>query len=327
MAYSSKLSLLETQKAIKMVKVKFEDELCQRLNLTCVSPPLFVETNSGLNDDLNGCEKPVTFELKSGITASVVHSLAKWKRMALRKYGFPMYNGLYTNMNAIRKDEDVGPLHSYYVDQWDWEKVIQEEDRNIPYLRSVVKSIYECLLETERYITEKFPVLRKKLPSQIVFISAQEMEDEYPQLPPKEREKQYTKKFGAVFVSQVGKTLKSGEKHDGRAPDYDDWDLNGDILVHHDELDVSFELSSMGIRVSKDSLISQLTERDAMYRLDMSFHQALLRGELPFTIGGGIGQSRLCMFLLDKIHVGEVQASVWDMKTKQDCANRNIVLL
>nr|AII97786.1 BLTX410 [Nephila pilipes] len=241
MAYNSKLSVLETQKAMKLVKVKFEDELCKRLNLTCVSPPLFVESDSGLNDDLNGCEKPVTFEVKSGISASVVHSLAKWKRMALKKYGFGMYSGLCTNMNAIRKDEDIGPLHSYYVDQWDWEQVIKEEDRNIYYLKTVVRSIYECLLETERYVTENYPVLHKKLPSQIIFIGAQEMEDEYPHLPPKEREKQYTRKHGAVFVSQVGKTLKSRKKHDGRAPDYDDWDLNGDILVHHAGLDVAFD--------------------------------------------------------------------------------------
>ncbi|GFU18694.1 aspartate--ammonia ligase [Nephila pilipes] len=327
MPYNSKLSVFETQKAIKIIKVKFEDELCNKLNLTRISPPLFVETKSGLNDDLNGCERPVMFDLKSGISASVVHSLAKWKRLALKMYGFEVYSGLYANMNAIRRDEDIGPLHSYYVDQWDWEKVIKEEDRNIPYLESVVNDIYDCLRETERYMIQKFPVLNQKLPGQIVFIGAQEMEDEYPQLTPKERETVYTRKHGAVFVSQVGKVLKSGGKHDGRAPDYDDWDLNGDILVHHEGLDTAFELSSMGIRVTKDTLVSQLTACCALNRLDLPFHKSLANGELPYTIGGGIGQSRLCMYLLDKIHIGEVQASVWDENTLAECAEKNIKLL
>ncbi|GBO08897.1 Aspartate--ammonia ligase [Araneus ventricosus] len=327
MVYNSKLSVFETQKAIKLIKVKFEEELCNKLNLTRISPPLFVETNSGINDDLSGSERPVAFDTKSGISASVVQSLAKWKRLALKKYEFEVYSGLYANMNAIRRDEDLGPMHSIYVDQWDWEKVIKEEDRNLAYLQSVVKDIYVCLQATERFIREKYPVLRQKLPEQITFIGSQQMEDEFPQLSPKERENEYTRKYGAVFITQVGKTLKSGEKHDGRAPDYDDWELNGDILVHHDELDVAFELSSMGIRVTKDSLITQLTERDALDRLNLPFHKALASGELPFTIGGGIGQSRLCMYLLDKVHIGEVQASVWDEDILAHCAKRNIKLL
>ncbi|XP_055952210.1 aspartate--ammonia ligase-like [Argiope bruennichi] len=327
MPYKSTLSVLETLKAIKLIKVKFEEELCNKLNLVRVSAPLFVETNSGLNDDLNGCERPVTFDLKSGTSASVVHSLAKWKRMALKKYGFEVYSGLYANMNAIRRDEDVGPLHSYYVDQWDYEKVIRDEDRNVPYLKSVVEDIYQCLQATECYITDKYHMLRRRLAEKIVFISAQQMEDENPNVTPKERESIYTRKYGAVFVFQVGKTLKSGTYHDGRAPDYDDWELNGDILVHHQELDVAFELSSMGIRVNKKSLVKQLEERNALDRLDLPFHQALVRGELPMSIGGGIGQSRLCMYLLDKVHIGEVQASVWDEGTLDDCAKKNIQLL
>ncbi|GIY60106.1 aspartate--ammonia ligase [Caerostris darwini] len=327
MAYNSKLSVFETQKAIKIIKVKFEEELCNKLNLTRISPPLFVEANSGINDDLNGSERPVAFDTKSGIDMTVVQSLAKWKRMALKKYEFEVYCGLYANMNAIRRDEDLGPMHSYYVDQWDWEKIIKEEDRNVSYLESIVKDIYQCLLVTENYITEKYPMLHKKLPEKITFISSQEMENEYPHLTPKERESEYTRKHGAVFISQVGKTLKSGEKHDGRAPDYDDWDLNGDILVHHDALDVAFELSSMGIRVTKESLLNQLTERNALDRLNLPFHKALMSGELPFTVGGGIGQSRLCMYLLDKIHIGEVQCSVWEEDILADCAKRNIKLL
>ncbi|CAL1285417.1 unnamed protein product [Larinioides sclopetarius] len=336
MVYNSKLSVFETQKAIKLIKVKFEEELCNKLNLTRISPPLFVETNSGINDDLNGSERPVAFDTKSGISASVVQSLAKWKRLALKKYEFEVYSGLYANMNAIRRDEDLGPMHSIYVDQWDWEKVIKEQDRNLAYLQSVVKDIYVCLQATERFIREKYPVLRQKLPEQITFISSQQMEDEFPQLSPKERENEYTRKYGAVFITQVGKTLKSGEKHDGRAPDYDDWELNGDILdwelngdilVHHDELDVAFELSSMGIRVNKKSLMKQLEERGALHRLNLPFHQALVRGELPLSVGGGIGQSRLCMYLLDKVHIGEVQASVWDKAALDDCAKKNIKLL
>ncbi|GBL59181.1 Aspartate--ammonia ligase [Araneus ventricosus] len=327
MSYNSKLSIFDTLKAIKMIKVKFEDELCNKLNLVRVSAPLFVETNSGLNDDLNGRERPVTFDLKSGVSASVVHSLAKWKRMALKKYGFEAYSGLYTNMNAIRRDEDVDPLHSYYVDQWDYEKAIRDEDRNIVYLKSVVEDIYQCLQATESYITEKYPMLRRKLAGKITFISAQQMEDENPYLTPKERERVYTRKYGSVFVFQVGKTMKSGAYHDGRAPDYDDWELNGDILVHHEELDIAFELSSMGIRVNKKSLMKQLEERDALHKLDLPFHQALVRGEFPMSVGGGIGQSRLCMYLLDKVHIGEVQASVWDKATLDACAKKNIQLL
>lgn len=327
MSYESKLSVFETQRAIKLIKNAFEDCIFKKLNLTRISPPLFVETTSGLNDDLNGCERPVTFELKSGIEASVVHSLAKWKRLALKKYDFEMYEGLYANMNAIRRDEDLGPLHSCYVDQWDWEKIIKEEDRNMVFLTSIVRDLYECFKTTERQLLKIYPTLTKKLPEEIKFVSSQQLEDEYPDLTPKERESKCTEKNGAVFLTQIGKKLKSGEMHDGRAPDYDDWDLNGDILVHYDALGTAFELSSMGIRVSKDSMIRQLTERDALDRLSMPFHKALAANELPFTIGGGIGQSRLCMYLLDKIHIGEVQASVWDQKTIEDCERNNIKLL
>ncbi|GIY60111.1 aspartate--ammonia ligase [Caerostris darwini] len=283
MEYNSKLSVHETLKAVQIIKAKFKEELCTKLNLNHVSSPLFVETDSGINDDLNGSERPVTFDTKSGMKMTVVQSLAKWKRMALKKYEFGMYCGLCVDMNAIRRDEDLGPMHSNYVDQCDWEKVIKE-DRNMTSLESIVKDIYH----------------------------SQQLVNEYPHLTPKECESEYTRKHGAVFVCQVGKTLKSGEKHDGRAPDYDDWDLNGDILVHHDALDVAFELSSMGIRVTKESLLNQLTERNALNRLNLPFHKALMSGELPFTVGGGIGQYRLCMYLLDKIHIGEVQCSVWN---------------
>ncbi|CAL1285422.1 unnamed protein product [Larinioides sclopetarius] len=327
MVYNSKLSIFETQNAIKLINGKFEEELSNKLNLARISPPLIVETYSGINDDLSGIERPVSFDTKCEISASVVQSLAKWKRLALKKYEFEVYSGLYADMNAIRRDEDLSPMHSIYVDQWDWEKVIKEEDRNLAYLQSVAKDVYVCLQATERFIREKYPVLRQKLPEEMTFVSSQQMEDEFPQLSPKEREKEYTKKYGAVFITQIGKILKSGKKHGSRAPDFDEWELNGDILVHYDELDVAFELSSMGIRVTKDSLIPQLTERGVMDRLNLPFHKALAGGELPFTIGGGIGQSRLCMYLLDKIHIGEVQASVWDEDILADCAKRNIKLL
>lgn len=326
--YTSKLSIYETQTAIGLVKRGFEDRLSAALNLRRVSAPLFVDPESGLNDDLNGYERPVSFEIgHSGKCAAVVQSLAKWKRMALGKYGFKVGEGLYADMNAIRRDEDIDRIHSVYTDQWDWERVIRPEDRCEDYLRSTVHSIVRAMAATNEYIRNLFPVLDAELSDSVFFISSQELEDMYPDLTPKERENKITKEKKTVFVMQIGKTLKSGKKHDGRAPDYDDWDLNGDILVWDDVLGTALELSSMGIRVDSESLDRQLTESGCDDRRKYPFHKALLEGKLPLTIGGGIGQSRLCMFILQKEHIGEVQASVWDDKTIEECREKGIQLL
>lgn len=325
--YKSKLSILETEIAIKKVKDFFEKTLAKNLELTRVSAPLFVTPESGLNDDLSGTERAVTFDTKCNLNATIVHSLAKWKRMALKKYGFENGKGLYTDMNAIRRDEDLSPIHSYYVDQWDWEKIINKKERTMETLKSTVEKIFKSLKETEDYITKKYPILNKKLPDNIFFISSQELENLYPSLSPKEREKKISKKYGAVFISQIGKILNSGKKHDGRAPDYDDWELNGDIIVYYSPLDIGLELSSMGIRVSEESLEKQLALANAQNRKKLTFHSELLSGNLPYTIGGGIGQSRLCLFFLDKIHIGEVQSSLWSEDIKKECLEKQIPLL
>ena len=326
--YKFKLSVLETQKAIRALRHRFEENLCDGLNLSRASAPLFVKKGSGLNDDLNGVERPVSFDiLETGEEVEVVHSLAKWKRMALAKYGFKMHTGLYTDMNAIRRDEHCDSIHSLYVDQWDWEKVISKEDRNFDYLKDTVYRIYSAILNTADGIERQYPELDNYLPRKIKFISTYELEEKYPELSPKERENKAAREFGAVFLTQIGGRLKNGEKHDGRAPDYDDWKLNGDIIVYNRVTDAAFEISSMGIRVDKDSLLSQLEEENALDRLELPFHKALVNGELPYTIGGGIGQSRLCMLLLQKAHIGEVHASVWPESEIKRCKEQGIVLL
>ena len=326
--YKAKLNVLETQRAIRSLRHRFEENLCDALNLSRASAPLFVKRGSGLNDDLSGVERPVSFDvLESGDVVEVVHSLAKWKRMALGKYGFSMHTGLYTDMNAIRRDEKCDSIHSLYVDQWDWEKVISREDRTVEYLKDTVERIYSAILNTADGIERKYPVLDNYLPRSIKFITSQELLDIYPELSPKERENAITRKYGAVFLMCIGDRLSNGEKHDGRAPDYDDWSLNGDILVYNRVTDASFELSSMGIRVDRETLVKQLTAENKLDRLELPFHKALMDGELPLTIGGGIGQSRLCMLLLQKAHIGEVHTSVWPQSEIDRCKELGIELL
>ncbi|MBO4276828.1 MAG: aspartate--ammonia ligase [Clostridia bacterium] len=326
--YKSSLTLRQTQVAIKKVKDFFERDLAIQLNLTRVSAPLFVDRASGLNDNLNGVERPVGFDIKDEEgDFEIVQSLAKWKRLALKQYGFAPGEGLYTDMNAIRRDEDTDNLHSVFVDQWDWEKVITAENRNEQTLRRAVKQIYASLRHTETYIAEDYDFVGKFLPEEITFITSQELEDEYPALTPKEREYAAVKKYGAVFLMQIGGKLKSGIKHDGRAPDYDDWALNGDIIVYYPVLDIAFELSSMGIRVDPESLKKQLAEAGCPERAELPFHKALLNGELPLTMGGGIGQSRMCMFFLRKAHIGEVQSSCWLPEDARVCAAKGVELL
>ena len=326
--YKSKLTVLETQDIIRSLRHRFEENLCDALNLRRVSAPLFVSRGSGINDDLNGVERPVSFDiLQTGEVVEVVHSLAKWKRAALGKYGFSMHTGLYTDMNAIRRDEVCDSVHSLYVDQWDWEKIIAEGDRTVEFLQETVKRIYSAVLLTADFIERKCPVLDNYLPREIKFITSQELLDKYPSLSPRERETEIVKEYGAVFVMQIGGRLSNGEKHDGRAPDYDDWALNGDLIVYNRVLDSALELSSMGIRVDKESLVKQLTAEDKLERLELPFHKSLVNGELPFTIGGGIGQSRLCMQLLQKAHIGEVHASVWPEEEIKKCEELGIQLL
>ncbi len=326
--YQSRLDLIETELAIKQVKDAFEKNLAQALDLTRVSAPLFVPAGSGINDDLNGVERPVSFDVKAtGSTVEIVHSLAKWKRYALKKYGFPVHRGLYCDMNAIRRDEELDELHSVYVDQWDWEKVIAREDRTPAFLEATVRTIYAVMRQTAQGICDAFPALENYFPEKISFVTTQELEDAYPGLTPKAREREAVRKYGAVFLKNIGGKLRSGSKHDGRAPDYDDWNLNGDILVYYPPLDCAFELSSMGIRVDETSLIAQLEAEGCTDRLNLPFHRALAAGELPLTMGGGIGQSRLCMIMLNKVHIGEVQVSVWDEKTHTLCKNENIPLM
>ena len=326
--YTSKLSDFETQKAISLIKDKFSAELCDSLDLTRVTAPLFVKTESGLNDNLNGVERPVSFDiLETGEIAEVVHSLAKWKRLALHKYGFPMHTGLYTDMNAIRRDEECDNIHSIYVDQWDWEKIITAEDRNEEYLKATVRSIFGALKRTAEAVCKEYPQIENYLPEHIAFVTSQELLDKYPTLTAKQREYEAAKEYGAVFIMQIGGLLSNGEKHDGRAPDYDDWTLNGDILLYNKVLDSAFEISSMGIRVDREALIRQLKAKNAEDRLEFEFHKMLLNGALPLTVGGGIGQSRLCMYLLHKAHVGEVQVSIWPEKEIAKCKKMGINLL
>ena len=328
--YESALNLHETQVAIKVVKDFFQNLLAERLNLLRVSAPLFVDPASGLNDNLNGVERPVSFDIleQDGRIAEVVQSLAKWKRFALKKYGFRNGEGLYTDMSAIRRDEDTDNLHSVFVDQWDWEKHIAKEDRTEETLRETVKAIYRALKHTERDIADDYAfVERHFLPDEIFFITTQELEDRWPELTPKERENRIAREKKAVFIEKIGGALRSGEIHDGRAPDYDDWELNGDIVVYYPVLDRAFELSSMGIRVDEASLEKQLAIRGCTERKNLPFHKALLEGRLPYSIGGGIGQSRICMFFLRKAHVGEVQASVWPEEMRAECEAKGIQLL
>ena len=325
--YRSHLSLRQTEYAIKKVKDFFERDLSTQLNLIRVSAPLFVDSKSGLNDDLNGVERPVTFDLLSGGELEIVHSLAKWKRYVLGSYGFSVGEGLYTDMNAIRRDEETDNIHSMFVDQWDWEKIITREQRNEQTLREVVTCIYQSLRHTENYIVNEYDFIGKLLPEHITFVSSQELEDRWPEKTPKEREYAAAREYGAIFLSQIGGRLKSGSIHDGRAPDYDDWSLNGDIIVYYPILDIALELSSMGIRVDEDALRRQLAERGCSNREGLPFHKALLNGELPYTIGGGIGQSRMCMFFLRKAHIGEVQSSYWSEEDIRLCAEKGIALL
>lgn len=311
--YKSPQTIKETEKAIKEVKDYFERALADALNLTRVSAPLFVKPESGLNDNLNGVERPVAFGIKEQDDAivEIVHSLAKWKRMALKEYGFEMGEGLYTDMTAIRRDEETDNIHSLYVDQWDWEKIIDKSERNVETLKETVFRIYMAIKQTEYYICGKYHFMDPFLPNEIAFITTQELEDRWPDKTAKERENLIAREKGAVFLMKIGGALNSGERHDGRAPDYDDWELNGDILVYYPVLDISLELSSMGIRVDEDRLAYQLEISGCQDRKELAYHKAVLNRELPYTIGGGIGQSRICMFFMQRAHIGEVQSSIW----------------
>ena len=328
--YKSALSIYDTQKAISLLKRIFIDRLAGELNLYRVSAPLFVQTNTGINDDLNGVERPVSFDIANTSTeGQVVQSLAKWKRIALKRYEFFPGKGLYTDMNAIRRDEEMDNLHSVYVDQWDWEKVIEQKDRNLDFLKSQVNKIVTALCDTQDTMQSIYPELslNGKLKREVTFITAQELEDMYPDLSTKERENIITKKYGTVFLMGIGGALRSGKPHDGRAPDYDDWDINGDILFWYEPLQCSLEVSSMGIRVNPESLDRQLKIAGCDNRRELQYHKMLLNNELPLTIGGGIGQSRISMLLLNKVHVGEVQVSIWDEQTTAACEKAGVMLL
>ena len=326
--YKCQETLIDTEIHIKKIKDYFEKNLAEALNLTRVSAPLFVEKSTGLNDNLNGVERPVGFDIK-GIDSEfeIVHSLAKWKRMSLARYNFEVGTGLYTDMNAIRRDEDLDNLHSVYVDQWDWEKIISKEERTVETLKETVKKIYGVFKKLEDFAISELIENEKFLPEEIFFITTQELEDKYPNLTPKEREDAICKEHKAVFIMKIGDILNSGEKHDGRAPDYDDWSLNGDIVFWYPVLERAFEVSSMGIRVDEKALEEQLKKAGCEERKELDFHKNLLEGKLPYTIGGGIGQSRMCMYFLRKAHIGEVQASVWDEKNKKFCEEYGIRLL
>ena len=328
--YENKLDIISTEIAIKYVKDLFERRLAHHLNLMRISAPLYVRKSSGLNDDLNGIERPVGFDIKEiGKTdqIEIVHSLAKWKRMALKRYNLNIGKGIYTDMNAIRRDEDLDNLHSCYVDQWDWEKIIEEKNRTLDFLKMTVRNIMKALKETEKELDIVFENLEPFIQEDIYFITSQELEDRFPDLTAKQREYEITKQYKSVFIMQIGDVLTSGQKHDGRAPDYDDWSLNGDILIYYPILDCAIEISSMGIRVNKDSLQAQLKKANCEDRLQLPFHQMLLHDELPLTIGGGIGQSRICLILLNKAHIGEVQVSQWSDDMVEICEENHIVLL
>lgn len=326
--YENKLDIVSTEIAIKYVKDLFEKRLAHHLNLMRISAPLFVSETSGLNDNLNGTERPVSFDiLETKDDMQIVHSLAKWKRMALKRYGFSVNKGIYTDMNAIRRDEDLDNLHSVYVDQWDWEKIIDESSRNEEMLKETVRKIMRALKETEKELTIVFENLEPFIREDIKFITSQELEDRYPTLTPKQREYEITKEYKSVFIMQIGDVLASGKKHDGRAPDYDDWKLNGDILIYYPILDCAVEISSMGIRVDESTLRAQVKKSGCEDRLKMPFHKQLLNHELPLTMGGGIGQSRICMIMLNKAHIGEVQVAHWPADMIETCANHHIHLL
>ena len=327
--YAPTIPPMETQRAIKKIKDYFQQELAYGLNLRRVSAPLFVAPETGLNDNLNGVERRVSFTIldMDEKTVEIVQSLAKWKRMALGKYGIKPGHGIYTDMNAIRRDEELDNIHSLYVDQWDWEKVITKEQRTTEYLHETVTTIYNAVKNLGDYVNRLYRDIQTELPNEIYFITSQELEDLYPDKTPKERENLITKAHGAVFIEKIGGILKSGEKHDGRSPDYDDWELNGDILLWNDVLDIAFEITSMGIRVDSDAMERQLKLAGAEDRKNLSFQSAVLNGELPLSIGGGIGQSRLCMFFLRKAHIGEVQVSVWPKEMDEECRKANIFLL
>ncbi len=327
--YKSELSLYETQIAIKTVKDFFLSMLTERLNLLRVSAPLFVDPVSGLNDNLNGIERPVTFNMKydEGCTAEIVHSLAKWKRYALKKYGFSEGEGLVADMSAVRRDEETDNIHSIYVDQWDWEKIMTREQRNIEFLQDTVRNVYKALRKTEKFMAIRYDYIEEILPHDIFFVTTSELEEMFPDYTPKEREYYIAKAKGAVCIMQIGDALGNGLPHDGRAPDYDDWALNADILVYYPVLDIALELSSMGIRVDREALLSQLEKAGCPERAELPFHKAVINEELPFTIGGGIGQSRICMFFLRKAHIGEVQCSLWPEEAKEIAAAKGVELL
>lgn len=327
--YHSELDLYDTQIAIKTVKDFFQTLLAERLHLLRVSAPLFVDPASGLNDNLNGVERPVTFDIKEqdGRQAEIVHSLAKWKRYALKKYGFHTGEGLYTDMSAIRRDEAVDNIHSIYVDQWDWEKIIEKEERTLDTLKDTVRTVYKVLRKTEKYMAINYDYIEEILPHDIFFITSQELEDMFPDHPPKEREYYIAKAKGAVCIMQIGDMLESGQRHDGRAPDYDDWALNADIVVYYPVLDIALELSSMGIRVDKEALLTQLEKAGCPERAKLPFQKAILEEEVPYTIGGGIGQSRICMFFLRKAHIGEVQCSLWPEADMEKALQNGLLML
>lgn len=327
--YRSPLSIRETEAAIKNVKDFFERALAVNLNLTRVSAPLFVPPETGLNDDLNGVERPVAFGIREQAEREVeiVHSLAKWKRHALKRYGFSHGEGLYTDMNAIRRDEDTDNIHSIFVDQWDWERIIDKEERTTDTLKEFVKKVYRSLEETEDYVANQYSYIKKSLPQNITFLTTYELEEKYPDKTPKEREYLAVKEYGAIFLMQIGDKLKGGEPHDGRAPDYDDWSLNGDIIVYYPVLDIALELSSMGIRVDEKALEEQLKKAGCEERKDLPFQKEILECRLPYTIGGGIGQSRICMFFLKKAHIGEVQSSVWPDEVMEQAEKAGLQIL
>lgn len=329
--YQPTLTIRDTEAAIVFIRERFQEVLGQKLHLQRMSAPLFVEKDTGLNDNLNGIERPVAFDAKDlpkDDTVEIVHSLAKWKRMALKKYGFGIHEGLFTNMNAIRRDEDLDNFHSIYVDQWDWEKIIAKEERTEDTLKETVRKIFSAIKQVETECAERYPASTYRLPEDVHFVTTQELEDTWPDLSPEEREDKIAKKEKAVFIMKIGDKLKrSGQPHDGRAPDYDDWALNGDLIFWYEPLGQKLEVSSMGIRVSPENLHEQLEKADCLDREKLPFHRQLLKGELPYTIGGGIGQSRLCMLLLGKAHIGEVQASVWPSEMLKECEEHHIQLL
>lgn len=326
--YTAKLTLRETQRAIKIVKDNFQKKLAHELNLDRVTAPVLVRKDSGINDDLNGVERKVEFDTKEcdGIV-EIVQSLAKWKRMALYRYGYQPGEGIYTDMNAVRRDDKVDNVHSLFVDQWDWERVINKDERNIEFLKETVRKIVRAAADTQDVLCEAFPNLKKTIEREVFFITAQDLEDMYPDFNDKEREDAVTRKYKTVFIMQIGKALKSGKPHDGRAPDYDDWSLNGDLLVWNSVLNRSLELSSMGVRVDRETLKAQLTERNSLDRMQFDYHKMIDSETLPLTIGGGIGQSRLCMQMLERAHIGEVQVSVWPGKMREICSENGIFLL